>query len=164
MTTHERLIELVPDIVALKFGCKFQFNEEGESAEQGNSRHRDTVVSAYYGQDAYGNPYLEITGENNSYSFDSEEQIEILGRDITLADVLLAMNLIGHPFEGIKVIGDKMHFDFPTGEEIHFIDPINGTPGTNYEWGHAEWDLKLPFHLQSQETQDFIGRILGVDN
>lgn len=156
MTTHERLIELVPDIVALKFGCRVRDFMKGTL----------TILRK-----------IDIVGETPVYDFvfmgtDEEPSYmrspyspnwEILGRDITLADVLLAMNLTGHAFEGIKVIGDKMHFDFPTGEEIHFIDPINGTPGTNYEWGHAEWDLKLPFHLQSQETQDFIGRIIGAE-
>lgn len=162
MTTHERLIELVPDIVALKPGCVMHLSYSPKA---------DAYYRKFEGTRLFRLSYNEKRWECTQGWIDVIEvdrmlkdgDCEILGRDITLADVLLAMNLTGHAFEGIKVIADTMHFDFPTGEEIHFIDPDNGTPGTNYEWGHAEWDLKLPFHLQPQETQDFIGRIIGAE-
>lgn len=96
MTTHERLIELVPDIVVNKHAQLI--------------KHDRTV----------------------------EHFVQC--RDITLADVLRAME----PIPGTRL----------------------DTAGGYWEQRHnllALWNLALPFHLQPQDTQDFIGRIIGAE-
>lgn len=99
MTTHERLIELVPDI--------------------------RVFVS---------NPHIKRDGRWDT-------------RDITLADVLIALGKIGAPVE------------FDLYDQTFGLSIL--TPEEYYK--RAMWSLPLPFHLQSQETQDFIGRIIGAE-
>lgn len=98
MTTQEKIdfirskcIEANPSILDLVFGCEFAFVDELDSEEQGKPKQRDVVVSIASGVDSYQNPFTHIIGVSNEYDFSSKEEIEILGRDIRLPDVLMAI-------------------------------------------------------------------------
>ncbi len=68
---------------------------------------------------------------------EDEKKITILGRPITLTDVLLAIN----------------KYDEQDGVDI---------PDKKFEDVMWKWDWDKPYDDQSQETKDFIGNILGV--
>ena len=71
---------------------------------------------------------------------------QILGRPITLADVLLAIGQSKEYYTGIDATGEFIQ----AGE-------FGGMNRTN-----IMWDLTKSYDDQSQECRDFIGQILGV--
>lgn len=80
-----------PAIVELRFGCEFKFTEEYDNYEMGFRNVEDVCIAYREDTDAYGNPYLWINGVCSEYEFTTKEEIEIIGRPIRLADVLLAI-------------------------------------------------------------------------
>ena len=120
-----KCIEVNPEILELKFGCKgITDNRIWVLMNNG-----DWVI-----EDA---PY-------NSHSI--KEPREIIGRDITLADVLLTL-------EGtIGVIGnDDMRCGLMDGHLIIRDEDSNK---------RVRWNLKEPLHNQSEETLKFIADLI----
>jgi hypothetical protein len=79
-------IEANPEIVELKFGCRFHFTEEYDNYEMGSRDVEDIAIGVNRDGD-----FLHIVGIANEYDFDHYSEVQSLGRQIRLADVLNAM-------------------------------------------------------------------------
>lgn len=128
----EAIIELVPEIKDLKFGCKVMGIDGIESICLG----MDMVQQHIF----FWNETLGICTNIKDEHID-----KITGRDITLADVLLAINRI-----------PQMCLKFDVW-----------TDGTLLaEWDDRDvddlpkWDLTKPLHLQEQETINFLHDVI----
>lgn len=135
--TKQKIQELVPSIMELKFGCRFFFkgNNNGCVALSNGEWKRLHFL--------YKPLHLEPKYDTlNRQDLIDDNALEILGRPITLADVLLAIkkqNPEWRPDDFFKATGSII---------LPFYD--------------ISWDLTKSYDDQSQETKDFIGSILGV--
>ena len=140
-TTLERVraavIKAVPEIVELKFGCELFI--------------QNYMASVNLLEDRRGRCWIPENGEPNSdfmalggslTYFDEKHIKEIIGRDITLADVLRTIESEG-----------RTGFAVYQGGQIWL--------GGRYTM--LSWNLSLPLHLQSEETLTFLGSILNHD-
>lgn len=128
MNTYEqlktRICELVPEILELKFGCKVS-TEYGEFIIGGKeisitSVHKGTKYEVNYFVTSYGRK--EIIKEN----------FEIIGRDITLEDVMIILS--------------RRNIKYRFDETFEFY----------VETEYIYWLRGKPLHLQSEETQKAI--------
>ena len=143
----EKIIEAVPEIMELKFGCRvfieqciWKSNVDGYDAfgtvirKIENTDYKQLDVSL----DDYDGDILNVW-ENDGYDF------KVLGRPIQLADVLRAINAKdgNGEFYCIDAQGD---FGEPTPEGVAMFG--------------VKWDLSKDFDGQSDETKTFIYNIL----
>ena len=133
MTNLNNLTKLihkaVPSILDLKFGCKV-------SKEWIKGQRSDYIVSWVIAENIY---VLSFDGQPlSSVPSLKRDSFEILGRDITLEDVLVAMK---------KHYGSM--WTHSGGVNIHILDIIKN-----------KWKLNTPLHLQEQATIDFIYNLL----
>lgn len=143
-----RLIELVPDILELKFGFRFE-----EKPAFGSSLRNDT----YQGEKIFivlmpttdGKKWIVMT--DGGFQHVPTDQIEAwhipVGRPITLADVLRAIDI--HKGKTPDHVVMEIGY-LPSGMWMFFR---GGT--------HA-WNLTTDYDNQTQEMKDFIGKLLGV--
>lgn len=136
-----------PDILKLEFGCKVIMDER-----KGIYISHIPLVRHSKEEEPFGVQILLEDIKQSVQNFPIEkfnEWFEILGRDLTLADVLLAIeqkymfdaNQFGQWNAIDELVKDKYH----TGELIH----------------EKYWNLRLPFHLQEDETKIFLANLLG---
>ena len=85
----EIIIKAVPEIVRLKFGCRISRKLEG------NKWIESTCLTGIYNQNDDNHYLLVYEGGTNKELFLDFEEIKIIGRPITLEDVL-------------KAVGDKL--------------------------------------------------------
>lgn len=114
-----------PDIMKLEFGCKVELFD------------MEAKYIGYYKTDYTDLDARVMTLRDGAFCRGGKIQ-KILGRDLTLADVILAIR---------KIIGedetrDDSEIYFSTGKLIEI------------------WNLRLPFHLQSDETKIFLATLL----
>lgn len=82
-----------------------------------------------------------------------EKVLKIIGHPITHADLFRALELTGHSWESVKVIGDVMEIAVPSDEVETFIEEgvgMNGEQygsGINYKWNEA----KVPLNYRTVE-------------
>jgi len=131
--THEetikRIQELVPSVMALEFGCEVMYEwENGEKSKM--------VVVGKIGED------FILTDYQSSFCDDANEtNFEILGKPITLAVVLRAINQ-----------------KYIESNDVWFVYDLRQTQLSGME----RWNLhKDNFNDQSEETKTFIGGLLG---
>ncbi len=131
----EAICEIIPEILELKFGCRVYDPESVGEQEVITHVTEDMVCVHYY------HPYGKDWFDFKSYTKGFEKRNQIIGRDITLADVLLAIEKsnqrykCGHPIIGHVRIG------------------VNGET--------CDWNLEQnALHLQSEETIDFLNSII----
>ncbi len=136
-TTYEQLrsaiAEKVPDIMKLEFGC--------------NVKDEDGQPFICIGNDFFVRPTCLDQSSIGLYRIDIGQ---ILGRDISLADVLRAMRKIC-PYDDSYMVG----------LDGGFYSSECDTDGTDQRPVFVKgkpiiWDLSKPLHLQSQEVWDFI--------
>lgn len=150
-TLRERIVKVVPEIMELKFGCRFKWmsdkvDKDGEFIEESY-----TVFSAYEYEDVLSGKdgfsiYAVKKGETQTASFDSPfdyedgqtffDFAEILGRDITLADVLRAIDTF------CEIDSNGSFLTYKDGEQ--------------YERSPKEWDFVSPLHEQSDELGEWL--------
>lgn len=131
-----KIIELCPDIMELEFGCSLY-----------QPKHKKTLV--YVGKDN-GQFAVKFEGDDRLIIADSISDCEILGRPITLADVLRAIaNRTDERCITVSCFG-QFH------EEFHEEDEWDTQPL------HHHWNLLKDYDDQEQATKDFIGSLLGV--
>ena len=143
-TTLERVraavIKAVPEIVELKFGCELFI--------------QNYMASVNLLEDRRGRCWIPENGEPNSdflalggslTYFDEKHIKEIIGRDITLADVLRAMPVGVY----LKTMCEEAR--------VVIYDEEGETLGV--EW----WDLALPLHLQEERVLTLIYKALNHD-
>jgi len=130
--TKQKIQELVPEIMELKFGCEFMVFD--------NKRIIVTIenedVRNLSGDVVFTNSIEKIKTSPNSV---------ILGRPITLADVLLAMEKVGK-YILVDITGNLFTHDMSDGALVD----------------EGIWDLTKNYDDQEQSVKDFIGQILGV--
>lgn len=139
--TKQKIQELVPEIMELKFGCRFKL------------KNVDNSKTYIYVSEKHENGCIFIqtsSGYNPEYRCIDKENL--IGRPITLADVLLAIGKTGGR-NGVISMETPNAKKFSIEE--YFVDTMVSKLLTI-------WDLTKPYDNQSQETKDFIGSILGV--
>ena len=134
MNKYEKLKQIIqqanPEIMELKFGCVVTY--EG-SVGIPRIRHVATVLNkTQSGGIAVYTSFIQ---------YFIPEELEILGRPITLSDVLLA----------IKAYKIKLDFDTRSQPFLFITDWNDKT---------VIWDLTKPFDDQSQEIKDFLVGLL----
>ena len=129
---HSRIVELVPEIVELKFGCGVEYK---------NYPARGEVI--YVQQDeVYTN--MDVTTPKKAHLF------KIIGRPITLEDVLMA---IGEFSKNNNIDVGKLlevRSDMPY-QAMALVAAIV-----------EKWHLGKPLEQQDEETLLFIGKILEI--
>lgn len=122
LTIKQKCIEANPEIVELKFGCKV-LDEVG--------------IEEYvlYSQDHWKG-YKQVKLDGTAGMLAVEDLKEILGRDITLADVLLAID---------KILDQKWGNGWTR---------LPDSSLANLVW--EKWNLLETLGNQSQETLDFL--------
>lgn len=149
--TKQKIQELVPEIMELKFGCGIEILEPRFAS----TKNIYSMELEYYKT----NPIQIITvcSDPNVYLIktkigfdhfswrDIDKHCKILGRPITLADCLLAMEKVGK-YVLVDITGNLFTHDMSDGALVD----------------EGIWDLNKSYNDQSQETKDFIGNILGV--
>lgn len=141
MTTQEQIefirqkcIEANPEIMELKFGCGVKWRDEEFTFISGGMAGQYTLFN-----------------KRCHAVFASPSECEILGRDIRLADVLLAISKNKKNWHSQEwgVVGVELA---EGGHYAHF---------SSNECGYAEWDLLTDdLTLQSPETIEFIFNLL----
>ena len=129
----DKVVENVPDIMELKFGCKiFLSNKQWYIAGIGNNLNgRSFLLSKV-------NSNMEVISSiNQDYLKQSKDKI--IGRDITLEDILIAYK----KENGIQLT--------PFGDKIEIS--VTGI-------GHTDWQLGKPLHEQTEECLEFICGII----
>lgn len=137
--------EANPSIMELKFGCRVKFQQEDCPEQTGTiiCRGNDDISNSYFAIDAgividEEGKTMENIGHLHKTNFK-----EILGRPITLADVLLAIN----EKDGIYACCGGGSFVLIGNGEI--IDTV------------CYWNLLTDLHGQSDETKELLAKILG---
>jgi hypothetical protein len=128
----EKIIEAVPEIMELKFGCKIETNKKySKEFYLGKFSERSYIFCGSNGE------FCETYPE-------SKNNIKILGRPIQLADILIAINQ-KKPRVFIQLDQDGVIYK----GEYECMDTVL-----------ARWDLSKDFDNQSDETKTFIYNIL----
>ena len=138
-TAIKRIQSLVPDVMKLEFGCKLRglWYENGSP----NEFYTDAVYVAKT------KICYHLLLENKTYGMvlinDFEDRFTILGKTITLAVILSAID-----DESLVIEAKTGQFGTTTAEGV-------------YVGEHAIWNLsKDNFNDQSEETKTFIGELL----
>lgn len=124
MTKLQKLTEFiqktVPEIMELKFGCKLLNKEIG------------VIFTVYQeiGKHKFGGGYLRT--ELGEIELDYLENYKILGRDITLEDVLITLQRTYHN----------------SSKEVDWVSMVR------------KWKILNPLHEQSEETINFLHSII----
>lgn len=123
----KKIVVILPDIMDIQFGCEI--------------KHREftMLVSRFY-KEMYGNYSMNLVGKDNEFSIQrksDDTDIKILGRPITLEDVLRAVK------EGQFAVSQSgMMFNYMTKEA----------------YGH--WEHGKPLSEQSPDTWDFLDKLI----
>ncbi len=120
-----KICEEIPEILDLTFGCRIQIGEDG-AYDLFVKKTVDGYVLATTGTWVDGDP-------------------KILGREITLADVLRVIDK-----DGLVVTTD--------GNFVQIYDKVSGGKACNDS--EVVWNLSQPLSGQSQEVLDFIGKLI----
>ena len=152
--TIKRIQELVPSVMELEFGCVIEKVFWYKSEADKKSGEIDWRQSSEYGKE--GVIIKDLRSEFLPMSIDCGEQLEfqiehndivsfeILGKPITLAIILLAID-----DESFVVESKTGQFGTTTPEGVYVVR-------------HPCWNLsKDNFNDQSEETKTFIGGLLG---
>lgn len=145
----KKVVEAVPDIMELKFGCKV-------------IDHVSNDIPTLLIADADGDKCLAVRCDNSIVPMWKKEthrnRFEILGRDINLEDILTAM--VKNKVDiGVSVSfkGDYVHL-FPQGATKK-EEPILNT-SVSVDTRQAQWNIGVPLHLQDLPTVQFIHNLL----
>jgi len=127
----KEIVKVVPSIMELGFGCEYLDLHNRKQIfinKAGRGEHRYLTEEGMFGE------MLNINMR------------EILGRPITLEDVLIAIDKISKPRGNNYFIDTKGSF-YKTNEDLYDIFLGN-------------WQLGKPLHSQSQEVIDFLYELL----
>lgn len=133
----QRIQELCPDVMELKFGCEVRFANIPYTLISGPSSVYPTRGHWFA---TSGSPD-EIRHQGSQIKV---EECEILGSPITLAVVLRALGTNKSNFKFYQSIDMDEYWCF---SDFHTM---------------ARWNLTKNYDDQTQETKDFIGKLLGV--
>lgn len=137
-----KIQEMCPDIMELKFGCEVIIKW------QTNPKVSGVLFRTFLNGE---NDVVDVKNKiwsTNPTNKKCPQVVEILGRPITLADVLLAIQK--HKGKFVDHDNDKSISDG--------IDDLNETTLALLGF----WNLTKNYDDQDQPTKDFIGSLLGV--
>lgn len=147
----DAIVKAVPEIVELKYGC----NVVSVKGPRWNSRASGILGMVFRVEKA--GAYV-LWQDAQSISPALNERFRVVGRPITLEDVLRAMQALSNEDDNRHWVVNR-HGQFMR-DAIHESDPVLKTyPGVVVK---ETWHLGKPLHEQSSETIDFIAKILGV--
>ena len=134
-----------PSILDLKFGCEVEIQNYAVTVVVWQDRRTWVYLPES------GEPNTDFVGLAHSLAYFDEKHIkQILGRPITLADVLWAIQINDKPITEVWTI------DMWGGFKLIHND-IKHARIENFE---IKWNLLLPLHEQSEPTLLFIAGIL----
>lgn len=148
-----KIVEAVPEIMAIKLGCKIFIPGEEVYTMRGK-RGNGIIISSHIGEARSWSGYDPTTDRVSAIMSSGvvrpmfgikKNKVEILGRDITLEDILLTSN-----------------FDLRVGR----VGRDGAKTGRFERWdGHdwdrtVDWEFGQPLHAQSDETITFLHSIL----
>ena len=147
--THEetikRIQELVPSVMELEFGCevKILIYHTVNSRSSGTYWRKHRVIAIHHPS---GDLILNRVGRYGNKKISRSSQMQIIGKPITLAVVLMAIEKV-NTIENYCVTSDGGICNM-------------GHVGRVY-YQVASWNLsKDNFNDQSEETKEFIGKLL----
>lgn len=138
---REKVIEVVPEILELKFGCRVKIDGTIYSLID---NFRFVGGGGYNGEDYDEDDICDI---NELISFGAK--LEIIGRPIQLSDVLRA---IGDLNKGNKV-NDFNKLEYGIGVDSFWI-------GNSITHQSMDWDLSKPLEEQNTEVLEFLVQLL----
>lgn len=141
---REKCIDANPEIVELKFGCELYHHNYHKNAKIYEVRATGNGDIVRYDTDKGHSFYSDEVAEGKIGRNGLKEIWIIIGRPITLSDVLLAMGKTNN----------EQRVSMRTDGTIVFVNVI--TEQTE----NCRWNLKETFENQSKETISFIYGIL----
>lgn len=140
-TLRERIVKVVPEIMELKFGCRFE--------------DASTLVSISY-PFAMNSQVSVLKSDGAQIDYETSGVVpnhsKILGRDITLADVLRAIE------SSMPCVGGVKWVDMASDGWM-FLMFKNGDGHKTFR-SDAKWELQLALHEQSDELGEWLLTIL----
>lgn len=156
--TQEQLIELKeviikanPEIKELKFGCRIENVKVYSDITTRMEGYPDGIIIKDLRDPDH--LYLSVdSGDQQEYLIRADEkcEFEIIGRDIRLADVLLAMNA-----DKENIWGYYLDLNGKLVEEYEYEFGMELNP-TNFQWNLKDDNLDN----QSEETKEFLYELL----
>ena len=144
----EKIKKAVPEIMELKFGCQVKVNypeyEEGVGESQVYHQPSNSVIFKIADEDyVRNNDYEEFVGDFRNFDKNyigtiEDYSFEVLGRPISLEDVLMALEMKLYEEFGIEDINN-------TSEEVGIL---------------KVWELGVPLSEQSEEVINKLNEIL----
>lgn len=133
-----------PEIADLKFGCEVRLSINEFDHEY------CTIVE----RDGNGNIKLQRPEHEDTWVSSSGEGVEILGREITLPDVLLALDVHHHGKLAVEVDGGFL-------AQVRLTDEWAEVKTFTGEYREQiRWDLKASLSGQSEETVAYLAALL----
>ena len=132
----KRIQELVPEIMTLGLGCKVKVQIDEDEIN----------IDYVHKLNDVGDIGVYVEGEGHTVSvFEDCDFIEILGRDITLEDVLVALK---------DKVTNTQEYELERGLAIFFVEtePLESEP--------FKWHLNKPLHEQEKECIEKLYQIL----
>lgn len=148
----DKICEVIPEIKELKFGCKVKFT--------GNTDNITMSGVLHYAHEWKGRYGVCIPNEANSFGYQEitkEQLVEIIGRDITLVDVLRVMDICD-PYKDSELT----QLIYSTEKDKFNIYQEDGDYYENSRYKELGfWNLSQnALHLQPEETIDFLHSII----
>ena len=135
----KKIVEKVPEIMELKFGCKVWIDDSKKDGEYSIWEYIGDI-DIYSNQDTIWKCLYSTFATNIWSNFQLEgKPYVILGREITLADVLRAID---------DKINSRSFKVYPNGLLEHGVKEV-------------KWNFSQPLSGQSEETIDFLLTLLN---
>ncbi len=136
---HDRIVELVPEIMELKKGCKFIDHDSTQTLEYLFEEKSGAVCafSLTLGNDFY----------SDDFRFEDHTKVTIIGREINLEDVLRAMK---KSEERIVANIEAMDSNILLGTRDLTLSEF------------VPYNLTLPFSSQQPEVYELLAKVLKV--
>ncbi|MFA5990476.1 MAG: hypothetical protein WC803_12845 [Sphingomonas sp.] len=142
---HAKVIEAVPDIVELKFGCRVDICK--------NSPHYVTVLrqfssNTYFGEiNAELREVVEVMDNFSVHRLPVSDIVQIIGRPISLPDILIAMDKLKKP--------EIVHILIESDGEL--MIECNGDDFPHYT---GQWNLQKTYEDQEELVKRFIHDVI----
>jgi hypothetical protein len=137
---REACIQCNPSIKDLVFGCHVLVKPKGNVFSA-------TILDRNYA----GNYLLKMLGMGTTATFKEKAIVKIIGRDVQLSDVLMAIG------DKIAVVGSKSSM----GCFVEWKCKTEwGTSGSWWNNKNILWNLLKPLHLQDEPTINFLYELI----
>lgn len=151
---RKAVIAAVPSIMDLKFGCVVQYNGADGNVHRGEYlSSEDASEERVWARVNIGYGHMDVRG----IGMCAEDKLEIIGRPIRLADVLIAVREAGVAMR----VDQKGRMQLEEMVEYHAQKNIQPSSTFAVHWVGCDWNLhKDSLDLQDPPTIDFLHSIL----